>query len=113
MLQSPMTLKDFHYDFARKGFFDRANSPVSKLQLLDATRAGKPGATGIGKDSGRAAILIQSLISEEGGRVGDGGILQAILDHAGSIVSESGGLKGSFSRSSQYVSNLYGNQLTP
>jgi N12 class adenine-specific DNA methylase len=90
-------LQEFHYDFARQGFFDRDENPVSKVRLLDATRAGKPGASGFGADSGRAAILIQSLVREEGRGIGDGGILQAILDYSRALVKD-GGLKGLFSK---------------
>jgi len=92
-------LNDFHYDFQKRGFFDGSGKPVSRLQLLDATRAGQSGASGIGADSGRAAILIQSLVSAESRGIGDAGILQALLNDSRALVD--GGLGGVFSRATQ------------
>lgn len=93
-------LNDFHYDFQKRGFFDRSGNPVSRLQLLDATRAGQSGASGIGADSGRAAILIKSLVSAESRGIGDAGILQALLNDARALVD--GGLGGVFSRDGKF-----------
>jgi hypothetical protein len=94
-------IKHYSYDFAKQKFIDNRTGLEFRPSFAafdDALGRDQRRAAGIGADSGRAAILIQSLVREEGGGIGDGGILQAILDHASSLVSEAGSLKGVFSK---------------
>lgn len=94
-------IKHYSYDFAKQKFIDTRTGLEFRPSFAafdDALGSDQRRAAGIGADSGRAAILIQSLVSEEGAGIGDAGILQAILDHASSLVSEAGGLKGIFSK---------------
>ena len=51
----------------------------------------------VGKDSGRAAILIKSLVSSEGRTLGDEGILQAVLVGSRALV-QNGDLAAMFSK---------------
>lgn len=84
-------IKNYSYDFGTQRFINNATGlefRPSSAAFDDALGRGQRGAAGVGKDSGRAAILIQSLVSEKGRGIGDGGILQAILDESRSLVKD-------------------------
>jgi N12 class adenine-specific DNA methylase len=92
-------IKNYSYDFAKQRFIDsrtgkefRSTSAAFNAALGESQSR----SAGIGEASGRAAVLIQSLIREEGRGIGDGGILQAVLDGPSALVD--GGLRGAFSR---------------
>lgn len=96
-------IKHYSYDFVKQQFTDDRSGErfyPSRAAFDDALRGGQRGAARIGAASGRATILIQSLVRSEGQSLGDGGILQAILDQSSSLVSE-GGLRGVFSHTDQ------------
>ncbi|MRR49383.1 MAG: PLxRFG domain-containing protein [Rhodocyclaceae bacterium] len=110
------SIKDFSYDFENRTFVrnsDRKPAPIlqgvggSKLESGNEGRgnSARTGAPRIGKDSGRAAILIRSIIRGESSKIGDEGILQAILDQSSALVQE-GGLGGIFSRDGEGYSGL-------
>lgn len=83
-------IKNYSYDFGTQRFIDNATGlefHPSGAAFDDALGRGQRGAAGIGEASGRAAILIQSLVSEEGRSIGDGGILQAILDESSALAN--------------------------
>ena len=104
-------LKDYRYDFAKRAFTklgqhdagtagilaDLASNDNKRVYggLVRAAGGSQLKAAGLGAASGRAAILIQSLVSEEDGRVGNGGILEAALNQSGTLIDN--GLRGLFS----------------
>jgi hypothetical protein len=101
-------LKNYHYDFAKQGFFDndgkRIAEPVQDVGNKAMESGDVEGRSGggirsarAGKASLRLGILIQSLVSEEGRAIGDGGILEAVLNQSGSLVNN-GQLDGLMSK---------------
>ncbi|MBI5922038.1 MAG: hypothetical protein HY847_10395 [Betaproteobacteria bacterium] len=83
-------IKNYSYDFSKQEFTDdRSGRPANLdgIAFNDTVRESQREAARMGSASGRAAILIQSLVSEEGRSIGDGGILQAILDESSALAN--------------------------
>lgn len=101
-------LRHLRYDFAKQSFvrnsdsgrdssLQEASDSVVESRNDGGSVAGRVRPSGVGKASGRAAILIKSLVSGESGTLGDDGILEAVLNRSRSLVGE-GDLAGMFSR---------------